>query len=259
VLQRSIAVLQVLFFAALTFTWAFPAFAQFPGQSYAAHPSDSESGLEALPPEERGDLLMNRHAYVAAASAYNEAPKSAAVWNKMGIAWHHMRAIRVARKDYQKALALDPNYPDAMNNLAATYFGDGDFKKAIGLYERALQLSPNSAVVLANLGTADFALGRTKQGADAYRAAFAADPDVFDTATHPTVDGGTQARERARLDYCLAELYAGKRDVERAVDYLNKAFSEGFADRKRVQQDEAFAGLRENPEFAQFLAVAGTR
>lgn len=257
-LQRCAAVLQILFFA-LTFTWAVPTFAQFPGQSYVAQPGDSDSGLEALPPEERGDLLMNRRAYVAAANAYNEAPKSAAVWNKMGIAWHHMRAIREARKDYQKALTLNPSYPDAINNLAATYFGDGDFKKAIGLYERALKLSPNSAVVLANLGTADFALGRTKQGADAYRAAFAADPDVFNTATHPTVDGGTQARERARLDYCLAELYAGKRDVERAVDYLNKAFSEGYADRKRVQQDEAFAGVRGNPEFAQFLAVAGTR
>jgi tetratricopeptide (TPR) repeat protein len=258
VLQRSIAVLQALLFA-LTITWVVPTFAQFPGHSSSMQPDASASGLEALPPEERGDLLMNRHAYVAAAGAYNEAPKSAAVWNKMGIAWHHMRAIREARKDYEKALALDPNYPDAINNLAATYFGDGDFKKAIGLYERALKLSPNAAVVLANLGTADFALGRTKQGAEAYRAAFAADADVFNTSTHPTVDGGTQTRERARLDYCLAELYAGKRDVDRAVDYLNKAFSEGYADRKRVQQDEAFAGLRENPEFAQFLAVAGTR
>jgi hypothetical protein len=57
----------------------------------------------------------------------------------------------------------------------------------------------------------------------------------------------------------LAELYAQRRDVDRTVDYLNKAFNEGFADRKRVLGDEAFAGVRENPEFAQFLTVAGTR
>jgi tetratricopeptide (TPR) repeat protein len=255
VLQRSIAVLQVLL-AALTLTWIVPTFAQPLTHSFT-QPDDADSALEALPPEERGDMLMNRHAYVAAASAYNEAPKSAAIWNKMGIAWHRMRAIREARKDYEKALALDPNYSDAINNLAATYFADGDYQKAIGLYDRALQLAPASPVVMANLGTAYFALGKTKKGAEAYRAAFAADSDVFNESKHPIVDGGTRTQDRARLDYCLAQLYAQKHDVDRTVDYLNKAFDEGYANRKRVLQDEAFAGMRESPEFAQFLAAAG--
>lgn len=258
-LQRSTAVLQVLF-VALTFTWAAPAFTQSPGHSLNTPQTftdsdESDTGLDRLPPEERGDLLMHRREYVAAAGAYSEAPKSAEIWNKMGIAWHHMRAIRVARKDYQRALAMQPDFPDAMNNLAATYYADGEYGKAIGLYERALKLEPASAVVMANLGTAYFAVGKTKQGAEAYRAAFAADPDVFNAATHATVDGGTQTAERARLDYCLAELYAGKHDVDRAVNYLSKAFEEGYANRKRVLEDQAFAEMRESPEFAQFLAA----
>lgn len=252
-LHRWLAVLQ-LFLTAFTFAWAGPVQAQSTSQN-----DDSDSGLDALPAEERGDLLMLRHAYVEATYAYSLAPVNAVVWNKMGIAYHHLLAIGEARSDYEKALRLQPDYADAMNNLGATYFAEGNYRKAIGLYMRALRLTPASAVFTANLGTAYFAQGKEKQGADAYRSAFKLDPNIFDLNSAQIIQGPTNRQERARLDFCLAELYASSKNNERALDYLHQALSAGYLDRKRLMDAPAFADLRTTPEFTEFLAEFASR
>ncbi|HEX4004697.1 MAG TPA: tetratricopeptide repeat protein [Acidobacteriaceae bacterium] len=215
--------------------------------------------MHALSPEERGDLLMIHHEYVEATQAYSVAPTSAAVLNKLGVAWHHLLAIRAARREYEKALRLQPNFPDALNNLGATYFAEQDYGKAVELYRRALGLAPQSAVITANLGTAYFALDKAKEGAAAYRSAYALDPTVFDMSAPQIVQGASQKEELARLDYCLAELFARSNEVDRAVDYLEKAYDAGYVPRKQVMQEPAFAAVRGTPQFAEFLAEARVR
>lgn len=123
-----------------------------------------ETALASMPPEELGDLLMNQHRYVEAMYVYSGGPMNAVLWNKAGIAWHHLLAIGKARSNYQRALQLDPNYADALNNLGATYFAERKYKTAIHYYQRALALAPRSAVYLVNLGTAYFAEGKTARG-----------------------------------------------------------------------------------------------
>jgi tetratricopeptide (TPR) repeat protein len=243
-----------LFLAAFIFTWTGPILSQ-----PASDNNSSTATADALPPEERGDLLMIHHAYEEAATAYSMAPESAMIWNKMGIAWHHLLAIGEARRDYEKALRLQPDFSDALNNLGATYFAERNYKKAIDLYNRALHFAPKSAIITANLGTAYFATGKGKQGADAYRAAFALDPSVFDMNAPQIVQGPSQAHDRARLDFCLAELFASSKNVDRALDYLQKAFSAGYLDRKQLMQEPAFAEVRATPEFAELLAETSTR
>jgi tetratricopeptide (TPR) repeat protein len=251
--HRFSAALLVLF-AAFTLTAPFQAAAQ-----PVPLDNDSDEALEAMAPEERGDLLMVRHAYVEAAYAYSLAPMNATLWNKTGIAWHHLLAIGEARRDYEKALRLKPDYPDALNNLGATYFAERNYRRAVTLYQRALNLEPKSAVFTANLGTAYFAMGKAKEGAAAYRAAFALDPQIFDATAPQMVQAPTSSLERARLDFCLAELFAISKEPDQALAYLSKAIGEGYVDRKRLMQDEAFAEVRGTPEFAEFLAEAGAR
>jgi tetratricopeptide (TPR) repeat protein len=207
-----------------------------------------------MPPETRGDLFMARGQYVQAVDAYRQtSPMTATAWNKLGIAWHHLSAFDEARRDYQQALLIRPNYPEALNNLGATYFEQKDYGKAIKLYRHALELMPDSAVVAANLGTAYFAKGKYKPGIVAYRKAFQLDPSVFsDEAT--VVRGGTSAEDRAQQDYCLAELFAQAGMKESALDYLRRAFNEGFHDRSRLMQDAVFAQLRHTADFAHLMA-----
>ena len=61
------------------------------------------------------------------------------LWNKIGVAYHHMFALDEARKYYQMALAMNPNYADALNNLAAVYHGQHEYKQAERTYKQALK------------------------------------------------------------------------------------------------------------------------
>ena len=68
--------------------------------------------------------MMAHGSYAAAIRAYQHATlTSPVVWNKIGIAYHHLFAFDEARKAYQTALIIDPRYADALNNLAAIYHG----------------------------------------------------------------------------------------------------------------------------------------
>ena len=213
-------------------------------------------GMAKLSPEARGDIYLARGEYEQAIEAYRDAPRTAEVWDKMGVAWHHMDAIGEARHDYQRALLIRPNYPEAINNLGATYFAQRNYKKAVRLYEHALRLMPNSAVIAANLGTAYFAQGKFREGVDAYRRAFQLDPAVFDEPDSlSNVPGNTMRAYRAHEDYCLAELFAQAGLEKQAIEYLSRALNEGFDDTHQILQNSVFAQLRKTQEFAQLMAA----
>lgn len=54
---------------------------------------------------------------------------------------------------YDKALAIDPNYAEAMVKKAEIHAGEGSFDKAISLGERAVAIKPGDAVLRFTLGT----------------------------------------------------------------------------------------------------------
>lgn len=210
-----------------------------------------------MSPEQWGDLLMVHHQYLEAIDAYRKAPRdSAVVWNKLGIAYHHMFALDQAKVDYVQALQLNPRYGEALNNLAAVYYAEKDYKRAEKLYRRALKLIPNSAIAYNNLGTVYFAEEKFKQGAEAYRTAFGIDPAVFNGDPLQTISEASTTAERARMDYLLAELYAQAGMKDKAIEYLRKALDAGFDDNKRLMQDQEFASIRQTAEFEQLLAAA---
>jgi tetratricopeptide (TPR) repeat protein len=213
--------------------------------------------MSSMSPEQQGDLLMLHHQYLEAIDAYRKAPRdSAVVWNKLGIAYHHMFALEQARIDYSRALSLNPRYGEALNNLAAVYYAEKDYKRAEKTYRRAIKLIPTSAIAYNNLGTAYFADEKFKQGTEAYRSAFAIDPAVFSGDPLQTISETSSSEERARVDYCLAELYARAGMKEQAIEYLRKALDAGFSDSKRLVQDQEFASIRQSAEFEQLVASA---
>lgn len=210
--------------------------------------------MASLPAEERGDILMARGRYIEAVEAYREAAPSAVVLNKMGIAYQHLSAVDLAKKDYEKALLIRPNYPEAINNLGAAYFAKRDYKKAIRLYRKALRLLPNSAVIAANLGTAYFARRDYRRGLEAYQTAFRLDPDVFRMENSTVIPAPSERHDRAQQDFCIAELFAESGQEKQAIDYLRRAFDEGFNDINKLKQDAVFAKLRQTSEYAQLMA-----
>ena len=206
-----------------------------------------------LTQEQLGDLAMLRQQYVAAIDFYRRGPQnSATIWNKLGMAWHHLFAMDEARRDYEHALALRPDFPEALNNLGAVYYARKNYGKAVKLYRKAVALDPTSAPMYSNLGTAYLAERKTRLGLAAYQKAFALDPAVFEDSAL-LVDEVMPATARAQQDYCIARVFAESGKLGEALDYLRRALNEGFADRKKLFQDGTLSSLRATPEFSRLL------
>lgn len=61
--------------------------------------------------------------------------------------------LREAQESYQEALALDPNYIHARNNLGAVYYEQGRLDEAIEVFKSALKIDPGNGSARDNLRT----------------------------------------------------------------------------------------------------------
>jgi tetratricopeptide (TPR) repeat protein len=225
-------------------------FAETPNPSPSATEAALQPQTSAISPELEGDLLMARRSYEAAIRAYQrDTVRSAALWNKIGVAYHHMFAFDEARKYYQLALSINPQYPEALNNLAAVYHSQRQFKQAERTYKLALKYAPNAAITYCNLGTAYFAEEKYKPGMEAYRKALALNPNIFDPKQNQIVEATSSRRQLAAVNYYLAKTYATAGKMEESLAYLRRALENGFRDRKQLMKDKEFAALRSTPEF----------
>jgi len=226
----------------------------YPSAQNVSLTSQSRLSVYSVTPETLGDLMMIHQRYLAAIDAYQRAPHdSAVVWNKLGIAYQHMYALDIAKLQYEKALALNPKYPEALNNLGTVYYGEQNYHKAEWYYRKALRLKRDSASFYSNLGTAYFADHDYKHGIAAYRRAFALDPEVFITSSLESVSEMGPIEEQITLNYALAELYAQAGMVDPAIRYLRLAFMDGFNDNKKLMEDKSFAKLRLTSQFRLLL------
>jgi tetratricopeptide (TPR) repeat protein len=222
--------------------------------SSAATDVATPSPTAALTPEIEGDLLMVHRSYAAAIEAYSrETQRTAVIWNKIGVAYHHMFALDQARKYYQQALVMNPSYADALNNLAAVYHGQHDYKQAERTYKRALKYSPSAAVTYCNLGTSYFAEEKYKAGMEAYHKALELNPNIFDPGQTQIVQETSSRRQLVAVNYYLAKTYATAGKMQESLTYLRKALEAGFKDRKLLMKDKEFATLRSTPEFHQLM------
>ncbi len=215
---------------------------------------------QALSIEQRGDILMARKEYREAIDMFRTgSSKDPVLWNKEGIAYHQLTQLASARKSYEQALKLKPDYVEAMNNLGTIYYAQRSFRRAITWYNKALKIAPQesrAASIYMNLGTAEFARKRYQQATLAYQKALQLDPDVFEHhGTFGVMLEEHSVQERAKYHYYLAKLYAKGGRNELAIQYLRKALEEGFKERDKLNKDPEFAGIRELPEFKQLLAA----
>src|SRR5260370_28758314 len=83
-----------------------------------------------LTAEQRADILMARKMYREAVDVYREGPlDSAVIWNKIGIAYHQMLQMNEARKNYEKAIKLNPKHTEAINNLRTVFYASKCYRR----------------------------------------------------------------------------------------------------------------------------------
>jgi lipoprotein NlpI len=70
-----------------------------------------------------------------------------------------------AIQDFDRATAIDADYPDAFNSRGIAYSGMGQYARAIDDFDQAVRLDPNYAIAFYNRGLARQNLGRMTEAA----------------------------------------------------------------------------------------------
>jgi tetratricopeptide (TPR) repeat protein len=184
-------------------------------------------------------------------------PNNALFQNKLGIAYHQMQDLNSARRAYRRAVEINPQYAQAINNLASVEYAQKKYRNAIMTYLRALKLNPGDAVIYGNLGTAYFAREEFEYATQSFRYALMLDPEVFRRSGR--VGTIVQARDDgnpAIFNFYMAKTYASTGNVDETLQFLIKAWEEGYPDlRKTILEEEEFQFLAVDPRFEQFLAL----
>jgi tetratricopeptide (TPR) repeat protein len=209
-----------------------------------------------LTPEMRGDIFMAEKRFREAAEMYQENSKGSAVMlNKTGIAYHQMLQLNLAEKYYRLSLRVDAKYSEAVNNLGTIYYAKKSYRRAINQYKKALRMNPESASIWSNLAMGYFSRKDTEHAQEAMQTALKLDPEVFEhRSTQGVLLQERSVGERSKFHYYLAHTYAKAGRIDLAMQYIRKALEEGFKERKKLEDDPAFAAMRELPEFKELLA-----
>ncbi len=208
-----------------------------------------------LTTEARGDIYMARKMYRDAIDMYKQCPSDPSLTNKIGIAFHEMSLLPMAKKYYEDAIKMDRTYAEAINNLGTVYYSERSYRRAIIYFKRSIKYSGPTAAVYANLGAAYFSRHNFKEASAYYEEALKLDPDVLERRS----GFGTLIQDRTVTDLALFHLYLAKTYAkagadERALMYLRKALEEGLKNRNKLSEMPEFAMLRSRQEFVDLLA-----
>lgn len=247
----------------LPFLFALPVQGQLAKNNSFVTPAAMEERLDThapdhavvkVSPETQGDIFMANRRYVDAINSYKLGPSdSAVIYNKIGVAYHHLYGFQEAKLYYERAIKLNSKYAEALNNLGTIYYERKEYGKAERLYRKVLKLSPNSPITLSNLGTAYFAHHKYSQGEEAYHRAMSMDPEIFERDSLGKIEHQGSPEQRAAVSYYLARAYAQAGMQEQALKFLRRAFSNGFTDSKKLLEDKEFSSLRKTEEFQKLM------
>ncbi len=205
----------------------------------------------------RAESLVARKQFDDAIDLYKQclplAPRDATLYNRLGVAYHRNQEYKLAEKEYKRAIKLNPHYAEAFNNMGTIAFTEKKYGRAVKFYKKALKIRPDASTMHYNLGSAYFAKEKYKDAFVEYETAFMEDPNLME---HISATGNlvrTAAFNRAKFHFYLAKIYAEMGDTERAIDYLTRAFEEGFKEKDQIYNDRAFAALMKNDKFIQLM------
>jgi len=207
---------------------------------------------------EQGTSSLRQGNYGMAIEQFDKAiflnPNSDKAHNLQGIAYIHLKNYSAAEREFQKAVHLNLLYLEAYNNLGGVYFLRKQFEKAEEMFKKALSFGPDSISANYSLGTLLLLLqGRIEEGTRYLTRGIELDPDYLETHKTLTADVRTSSSDQSELYFTYAKIYAARGDIEKTLEFFQKARATGFRDWERVALGEDFEKVREDPRIKDFL------
>ncbi|MCX7949739.1 MAG: tetratricopeptide repeat protein [Treponemataceae bacterium] len=195
-------------------------------------PEENEFYLRKLKKKEvMGILLHERGVFYAGRGRFDEAladyeralainPDFAEAYNSRGLLYKELGRFDEALADYSKAVALNPRMAEGYNNRAIVYFNLGRLDEALADYNRAIELSPKYAEAYYNRGNLYKAAKRYDDALSDYKKAI------------ELKDGFVEAYINRGLTYSLMKRYKEAiADYTKAIKLESGFLSEAYYDR----------------------------
>lgn len=180
-------------------------------------------------------------------------PDSARAYNYLGMAYQQRKEYDQAKASFEKAVSLEPNFAPACNNLGSLYWLNGDYDHAAELFKKAISLAPDLVSAHYNLGNTLLALGRTEEAMPHLLEAFKLDPNFLDSGSTLVSTAHSKNLGGPEVAFLYAKLFASTGNVDKTVQYLEKAREEGFRDWRRIATEKEFDSVRNDLRVQAFL------
>jgi eukaryotic-like serine/threonine-protein kinase len=157
----------------------------------------------------------------------------------VGWACYHARRYDEAIEQLRRTVELDPNYPVSHWILGLSLRKTCFHEAAITEGEKAVKLSGGSPLMRAALAHTFAAAGRTQDARQ-----------MLDDLTE-------LSKQKYVAPYFFAGIHIGLGEIDRAMEYLEKAYNEHSHWLLYLHVDPSIDGLRDNPRFQDLLRRVG--
>jgi serine/threonine-protein kinase len=179
-------------------------------------------------------LLMgqNDESLEVSKRALELAPLDMEINGHLGFHYYWTREYDKAIEQYIKTLEIDPNYPWAHSNLGRAYKEMGWYSKSIEKFKQALSLiGKNDADIFSNLGNVYAVSGNREKALE---------------IINELVE---QSKQKYIPSKCIADVYVGLGEKDKAFEWLEKAFNE----RDLELMSPLLDPIREDPRFIDIM------
>jgi len=157
---------------------------------------------------------------------------------KQGIAYYEQGELDKAIVEYEEAIALEPDNPDAHRNLGTVYVDQGKWEEAAAAYEQAISLNPDFGEAYGDMIAAYVSLDKLSEAIDAGEKAIELAPDY--ATGHNNL--GVAYRRQDQLDKAVAEFQEA---IRLDSDYAMPHYNWGLIYYTQGQVDQAFVEWKE--------------
>ncbi len=159
-------------------------------------------------------------------------PDSARVKNYRGRCLYRAGESTEARRLFEEALAIQPDFAEALGNLGVLYWENGDLDKAVEFLGRAAEIAPTDPDIVYNVGMVYSQLGQTGEAVNVLTHFMSLETENLDARVHLAVlliDTGEVERGVEQLEIVLAE-QPDHEDALRVVGDLQSILDSASAD-----------------------------
>ena len=205
-----------------------------------------EEGVSSFWCQVRGNIYLKRNDLNNAEEEFKkalEAKPNEASHTSLGYVYQRQKRYEAAIDHYNQALALNPEYSSALNNLAVVYYDLGDVQKARSIMKKVLETDSGSVDACLNMGTFSKEMGNRKEAVKYFR------------------EGLEKAPADRRFVYQLGWLLAAApesdiRDAKQALRYA-EMICEDSGYNSPASLDLLAAALAEDGQFKKAAKTAG--